>query len=664
MRNILFAFALCLAGPAEAQFYAQPISPSPLPPGASIPAITPTTTAYPGCPQEITSFGNVWYIDPVNGFTQANYNAGTGGAPLVTTTGGASGQGTAAHPWNSLQALTGSSNGVASTGYTQILLSTASGGNGSSPIKPGDEVVLMSGSAAQYGEISFGSAISSPSTTIVNVPAITIAAGPGQTPIFAGLFMDEGTGFHFKNIKIQSLATTFFVGSVLVGIQDGNDGVTNSDIILDGMDFSSASVATANGWAPTTFTVTSITDSGGNGTMTLSPSVTLPTGSLVYSSTGGFPGFVQVTTGSTGTSFAVATSSSYSGSASAFSNVLWTTNARQGVLLLSSDHGQGSTALSCVSVINSHLSVLNTANAGALQGFASNMLLMNNEIDHIATAAIQFGGSNVALINNYGHDFVNVEPPDQYYGIQNMQNASYGGGFRQTNVYMAQNKMIESLDAGQATPPALMNGYLSSCGDITNFVAIDNLIAGTANNGFAPGAIHNSLIANNSIMFQGLDVSIAHCGSTGPEGFWPTNVRVTNNLAGFFTTYGNAVLVDHNIATLPSGNAWVYNAFGIGTINGIVFQPTTPSALTALPAVGPNNLMDGFGPSNEYTAVPTSFSPAMSPAPNFAPKFGSPASGTTSFGAGAILVPPLTDYNGNPFLSPQIIGSLPTGSAA
>jgi len=219
---------------------------------------------------------------------------------------------------------------------------------------------------------------------------------------------------------------------------------------------------------------------------------------------------------------------------------------------------------------------------------------------------------------------------------------------------MARNQMIESLDAGQTTAHAQMNGYLSSCGDITNFLAIDNLFAGTANNGFAPGAIHNALIANNSVMFQGIDVSIPHCGSTGPEGFFPTNVRVTNNLAGFFTTYGNAVLVDHNIATGPSGNVWVYNAFGIGTIGGLVFQSTTTNALTPLPAVGPNNLMDGNGPANEYTAVPTSFSPAMSPAPNFTPKVGSPAKTT----GGSSLTPPITDFNGATFAPPYSIGGL------
>jgi len=92
---------------------------------------------YNGCAEPPATFRSVWYIDPVNGKTAA-----------------AGGNGSQAHPWNSLSAVTN-----AVTGYSYPLLSTApyrhlnaagtayvfATGSGAGPIKPGDEILLMSG---------------------------------------------------------------------------------------------------------------------------------------------------------------------------------------------------------------------------------------------------------------------------------------------------------------------------------------------------------------------------------------------------------------------------------------------------------------------------------------------------------------------------------------
>ena len=57
----------------------------------------------PGCAAPPSTFRNVWYIDPVNGKTQAD-----------------GGNGSQAHPWNSLEAVA-----AAVTGYPYPLLTTA-----------------------------------------------------------------------------------------------------------------------------------------------------------------------------------------------------------------------------------------------------------------------------------------------------------------------------------------------------------------------------------------------------------------------------------------------------------------------------------------------------------------------------------------------------------
>jgi hypothetical protein len=96
-----------------------------------------------GCVAPPSTFRNVWYIDPVNGKTPA-----------------AGGNGSQAHPWNSLAAMV-----AATPGYTYPLLTTAAyrhpnaantanvftAGPNAGPIKPGDEVLLMSGN---YGSVN------------------------------------------------------------------------------------------------------------------------------------------------------------------------------------------------------------------------------------------------------------------------------------------------------------------------------------------------------------------------------------------------------------------------------------------------------------------------------------------------------------------------------
>ena len=102
-----------------------------------------------GCVAPRSTFGKIWYVDPVNG------KAPAGG-----------GDGSQAHPWNSLRGIAGgqwTNAGFTVPGYTRPLLSSvpyyhriATGyANvadtlGSPPIKPGDEILLMSGN---YGDI-------------------------------------------------------------------------------------------------------------------------------------------------------------------------------------------------------------------------------------------------------------------------------------------------------------------------------------------------------------------------------------------------------------------------------------------------------------------------------------------------------------------------------
>jgi hypothetical protein len=576
MRRLLAFIALLAAGGIA---YAQllPIgavlSPRKWPFGVSVPAIANTDAVYPGCPTPPTSFGNVWNFSP-SGSTQAAYTtAGVSLNPLVSPH-----QGDATHPWSSVQAVF-----KTVTGYTAPLLATVPGGQ--LVIQAGDEIVLATGS---YGDLAIGASFTV-GAEVINSPALTIAAGPGQTPLFTSITAGETSGLVLNGLKVQNHLSAH---NPLVGISDGAvSGFTATNIILENMDVSSDTVANTDGWSQAT----------------------------------------------------------------------WQSLGSEGIAITASDLIY--TKMTCASVVNSHVYNVQGHNIGAINMWASNTLTANDEIDHFATDAIEYAGSNVAIRLNYVHDSVFTQPGDIYFMINNVQDQGNG---HQSNITIDHNKVIESIDAAQLLN-APLGFYISSKGDITNFTAYDNLFAGTGG-GLETGTTHNTLITNNSLMPGVINVQQGHAGilgtGTGPVGAPPSYVRITNNIASQIALAGSGLIniqADHNIVTNTTGNPWVYEY-----VYSTIFLPANAGALTTVAAeatalcgcsdTGVSNLMDGFGAGNEFTAVASGF--PMSP-PNWTPLSGSPAATM----GGAVLIPPLTDYNGLAFTQPYNIGALAPTSA-
>jgi hypothetical protein len=578
----------------------------PLPNGVTIPVVTSASVSYPGCPGEVTSHTNTWTFDSVNGFNQNNYAAGTGGAPLVTTIGGVSGQGTATHPWNDLNALTGSAARTPESGYSLILLATAAGATGSSPILAGDLILVNTGT---YGKVQLGYGNNDASQAIVNVPAITIEAGTGQIPVLSWLAAPEMTGLHINRIKIQSINDD---GAALLNIPETNVANSVSDIIVENSDISSAPVATANGWDLTT----------------------------------------------------------------------WIDNTRLGLLFQAVTVLSPSTAPSCVSAVNNHIyEVGATASAiilAAIEDQGNSSLIQGNTIDHMFPSGIDLYGSNFAIGYNTIQDFVETSQHDtQHYAIYAAQNGPLNPTVYQSNIYVYNNKMIQSVDQNQLLGPAPANFFLNSAGDMTNVVIWDNLAQGGGASCIGTGNTHDGMITNNSCMYvgsgQNMEINVAqgHAGSggfgTGPIGRPPSNLWVQNNIANIFNYAQGTPQVNHNISAPGSTgfSSWTY----VGTdpnINppfnpgwNIVFAFPTPGSVITLPAdSGQQNLIDGgvSGGSPQahvYTTIGcTSVAFPCSPQPNFTPINEAVTAG------GLQLIPPITDFNGVTFTPPYAIGAL------
>ena len=183
-------------------------------------ALASSTQVYPGCAVPSSAPKQIFYIDPVKG--------------------SAKGDGSRAHPWNSLQAVVSSINGasprLSTVPYWQRLPNGKWGFavNPNAPVKPGDALYLMSGN---YGDISIGVY----GNNIANSDFVTVMAAPGQVPVLRSLTVNGSNKWYFKGLKIQSLASGYNPCVNIISQINGGKvaSVPDEDIVLDGLSISS-----------------------------------------------------------------------------------------------------------------------------------------------------------------------------------------------------------------------------------------------------------------------------------------------------------------------------------------------------------------------------------------------------------------------------------------
>jgi hypothetical protein len=192
---------------------------------------------YPGCAQPGPT-GRVWWVDQINGKSPAD-----------------GGDGSQAHPWNSLDAVISGQWGSGSfsvRGYTRPLLSSipyrhvVNGKHvvvadqiGNPPVQPGDTIMLMGGN---YGDVVVGMY----NLQIPNSDFVTIKAASGQTPVFVTLYIRSTNKWVFDGVKVQSLWGTNNNKQWLVTVTDQGAALPTSDIILKNLQISTAD--STGGW--------------------------------------------------------------------------------------------------------------------------------------------------------------------------------------------------------------------------------------------------------------------------------------------------------------------------------------------------------------------------------------------------------------------------------
>ena len=231
-------------------------------PSSFVIAATSAPVVYPGCASPPTRFNHVWYFDPVNGKTVAQYAAMNPPIPMPANGSGPTSktQGSQQHPWNDLSALDWA-NSNAKAGYKYPLLTSVpyyqlnaartayafSTGPLAGPIEPGDEILLNTGT---YPALTF----SLPYTQVVNSAFVTITAAPGQSPVLTSLVIGDINDLEFIGLKFQRLANpngTQGAGT-LVSIVNGY-GFATHDIVFANDDLSNADASVVAGWSQAQF---------------------------------------------------------------------------------------------------------------------------------------------------------------------------------------------------------------------------------------------------------------------------------------------------------------------------------------------------------------------------------------------------------------------------
>lgn len=241
-------------------------------------------------------------------------------------------------------------------------------------------------------------------------------------------------------------------------------------------------------------------------------------------------------------------------SVAGITRAIWSATFRMG-LQANSSAGNGTNGepnTTCVSVTGSHI---HNVQFGA-QMMSNNGLFSYNEIDHFGDDAFDYAANNLLITNNHIHDAVALADGIHMDAMQGQNGPiSLGVAYNKfSNIVIDSNTIINQEDMTNPFP-SYLQGIDAFDEDWTNMMVTNNVIISSACWGTALASIHDSLVANNTVLADGL-IATPGCtlwlsvGGTSHEGLPSTNTRVANNLVGelIVGAAGDTGLTyDHNV---------------------------------------------------------------------------------------------------------------------
>jgi Right handed beta helix region len=171
----------------------------------------------------------------------------------------------------------------------------------------------------------------------------------------------------------------------------------------------------------------------------------------------------------------------------------------------------------CVSLTGSHFS--NVRFSASLS--ASQLVFSNNQIDHFGDDGIDYAASNLVITKNDIHDNLDIGDGNHEDAMQGQIGVLASGATVNyfENIPIDSNLVIRQSDA-KLSFPTYLQGIDAFDEDWTNVTVTNNVVITRACWGIAFASIHSSLIANNTVVADGL---VATQGCAG------ANVSVGDN---------------------------------------------------------------------------------------------------------------------------------------
>jgi hypothetical protein len=281
-------------------------------------------------------------------------------------------------------------------------------------------------------------------------------------------------------------------------------------------------------------------------------------------------------------------------STTGWSQAQWLSQARSGVSEFGTagNGANGEPYTTCISMAGSHIQ---NVRVGAILA-ANNSLFTNNVIDYFGDDGIDYAASNISITHNTLHDNLNVGDGNHEDAMQGQNGPLAAGAALNyfSNIVIDSNLVIRQTDPNNPFPTYLQ-GIDAFDEDWTNLTVTNNVVITSACPGIAFGSVHKSLIANNTVVEDGLFstpgcVAAIDVGGASNEGPVSTNTVVRNNLSSQLNvdTRDSGVTADHNVTLCCRGPeiSWY--------VDGVV------QFLSAPGVYGNGNIIDTGGTKEEF----------------------------------------------------------------
>jgi hypothetical protein len=295
-------------------------------------------------------------------------------------------------------------------------------------------------------------------------------------------------------------------------------------------------------------------------------------------------------------------------STAGWSQAQWVAQARWGFVAsgLAGNGTNGEPNTRCISLAGSHIQ---NVRVGAILA-ANNLLFTNNVIDHFGDDALDYAANNLAITHNTIHDNLNVGDGNHEDAMQGQNGPLAPGAALNyfSNILIDSNLVVRETVPNNPFPTYLQ-GIDAFDEDWTNVTVTNNVVITSACHGITFTSIHNSLIANNTVLNDGLFpmpgcIAAINVGGASHEGPLSTNTIVRNNLTSQLNidTRNIGVVPDHNVVLCCGPGPFI--TWSVNGVTQFLSQPGTYMNGNIIETEGAKGEFVNFNPATlTYTVL-------------------------------------------------------------